>query len=230
MYRSKMPVKLWFQAAYLLTTSHSTGLSALGFKNELGLTNYVTAFTLLQRLRIAMKNSRPEKLSGDVEVHVAFVGGLGPGKKGRGSGSMVIGAVDLRKGRVHKLRLKAIEPKSTDFVMNFVRENVEQGSVIIADNVLGLQTMPFEWNYRISGGSANVEKVFFDIQNWLIRTYHGVSQKHIQEYLDEYAFRFNMRRTPLKAFQTVLGIGRSALCSSDLELENLSALKRCYLP
>ena len=38
-------------------------------------------------------------------------------------------------------------------------------------------------------------------------TYHGaVSAKHLQSYLNEYAFRFNRRRTPQAAFQTLLGI------------------------
>jgi hypothetical protein len=36
-----------------------------------------------------------------------------------------------------------------------------------------------------------------------------VSKEHLQVYLDEYVFRFNRRRTPVAAFQTLLGLGGS---------------------
>jgi hypothetical protein len=34
-----------------------------------------------------------------------------------------------------------------------------------------------------------------------------VSDYQMQVYLDEFVFRFNRRRTPMAAFQTLLGIG-----------------------
>lgn len=39
------------------------------------------------------------------------------------------------------------------------------------------------------------------------RHYRGVSPEHLQVYLDEFVFRHNRRRTPLAAFQTLLGLG-----------------------
>ena len=40
--------------------------------------------------------------------------------------------------------------------------------------------------------------------SWLRSTHHGVEPKHLQAYLDEFAFRFNRRRTPMAAFQSLL--------------------------
>jgi hypothetical protein len=37
-------------------------------------------------------------------------------------------------------------------------------------------------------------------------THHGVGKQHLQAYLDEFTFRFNRRRTPMAAFQTLLGL------------------------
>lgn len=34
-----------------------------------------------------------------------------------------------------------------------------------------------------------------------------VLNQHLQAYLDEFTFRFNRRRTPMAAFQTLLGLG-----------------------
>ena len=52
-----------------------------------------------------------------------------------------------------------------------------------------------------------VHRVFGNLQTWLRGTHHGVSGKHLQAYLDEFVFRFNRRRTPMAAFQTLLGLG-----------------------
>jgi len=46
-----------------------------------------------------------------------------------------------------------------------------------------------------------------NLQQWLIGTYHGVSKPQLQVYLDEFVFRFNRRKTPAAAFQTLLGLG-----------------------
>src|ERR1035437_9600222 len=40
----------------------------------------------------------------------------------------------------------------------------------------------------------------------LLRTHHGVSQQHLQAYLNEFVFRFNRRFYPMTAFNSVLGI------------------------
>ena len=46
-----------------------------------------------------------------------------------------------------------------------------------------------------------------NLQQWLIGTYHGVSQAQLQAYLDEFVFRHNRRKTRPAAFQTLLGLG-----------------------
>ena len=51
------------------------------------------------------------------------------------------------------------------------------------------------------------DRAIGNLQQWLIGTYHGVSRAQLQVYLDEFAFRHNRRRTPMAAFQTLLGLG-----------------------
>ncbi len=46
-----------------------------------------------------------------------------------------------------------------------------------------------------------VHRVFGSLKTWLRGTHHGVGDKHLQAYLDEFTFRFNRRRTPMAAFQ-----------------------------
>ena len=51
-----------------------------------------------------------------------------------------------------------------------------------------------------------VHRVFGNLKTWLRGTHHGVDPKHLQAYLDEFTFRFNRRRTPMAAFQSLLGL------------------------
>jgi ISXO2-like transposase domain len=51
-----------------------------------------------------------------------------------------------------------------------------------------------------------VHRVISNLKSWLQGTHRGVSAEHLQVYLDEYTFRFNRRRTPMAAFQTLLGL------------------------
>ncbi len=46
-----------------------------------------------------------------------------------------------------------------------------------------------------------------NLKTWLQATHRGVSPEHLQVYLDEFVFRHNRRRTPMAAFQTLLGRG-----------------------
>jgi hypothetical protein len=50
-------------------------------------------------------------------------------------------------------------------------------------------------------------RVVSNLKTWLQGTHRGVSPEHLQSYLDEFVFRHNRRRTPMAAFQTLLGLG-----------------------
>jgi len=50
-----------------------------------------------------------------------------------------------------------------------------------------------------------VHRVFSNLKTWLAGTHHGVGEQHLQHYLNEYVFRFNRRRAPMAAFQSLLG-------------------------
>lgn len=45
------------------------------------------------------------------------------------------------------------------------------------------------------------------LKTWLQGTHRDVSAEHLQSYLDEFVFPHSRRRTPMAAFQTLLGLG-----------------------
>jgi hypothetical protein len=50
LHRTRVPLRLWFAATYLVTT-HTPGFSAIQLQRQLGLGRYETAWTMLQKLR-----------------------------------------------------------------------------------------------------------------------------------------------------------------------------------
>jgi transposase-like protein len=101
-----------------------------------------------------------------------------------------------------------------------VRENVLAGATVHTDGWRGYRPLPrhgydhrphSQLAARASGANIDeilprVHRVISNLKSWLRGTHRGVSGEHLQVYLDEYAFRFNRRRTPMAAFQTLLGL------------------------
>ncbi len=220
MHRTHMPICTWFWAAYLVTTQ-TPGISAYQLARQLDL-NYETAYMMLQKLRAGMVNPLREKLNGPVEVDETFIGGArhGPGGRGALNKSLVVAAVEvvnrgptdrvLRSGRV---RLRVISRATAEQLIGFIKANVNPGATVRTDGLPSYSRLRDEY-YRhtviegsLSHGLPRIHRVFSNLKAWLIGTHHGVSHKHLQTYLNEYAFRFNRRGSPMSAFQTVLGIG-----------------------
>lgn len=65
--------------------------------------------------------------------------------------------------------------------------------------------------WEVVPGSAN-------LKSWLRGCHHGVSEKHLQAYLNEFTFRFNRRFYPFNAFRSLLGIGGGAESPTYREL------------
>ena len=213
MHRSKMPLSVWFQAAYLVTT-HTPGMSALQFQRQMGLSSYQTAFTMLHKLRAAMVKPGRDRLSGIVEVDETYIGGGKPGPSGRGALGKVIvaGAVDLRGKYANRLRLRVIPNVSSETLTRFVQANAMVGCEVKTDDWRGYSKLVvLGYRHTVTSDIPHIHRAFSNLKTWLIGTHHGVSEQHLQAYLNEYAFRFNRRKTPMAAFQTVLGLTKERL-------------------
>lgn len=234
MHRTRVPLTQWFRAAYLMTTL-TPGISAVQLQRQLGLGSYRTAWTMLHKLRRATVNPDRERLRGKVEVDDAYVGGKEEDVVGRQveTKTPVAVAVEVRGRASGRIRLRALRDMSGESLVPFVRAAVEPGSTVYTDGwsgYKGLKKAGYKHRARPMKGAKNPSKLLrhahravSNLKAWLLGTHHGVSPKHLQPYLDEFAFRFNRRRTPMAAFQTLLGIGSRVatvtykmLCASEL--------------
>jgi transposase-like protein len=218
MHGTRTPLAQWFRAAYLMTTL-TPGVSALQLKRQLGLSSYQTAWTMLHKLRRATVNPDRQKLRGQVEVDDAYVGGKETDVVGRQveTKTPVAVAVEVRGRASGRIRLHVLEDMSGESLVPFVREAVEPGTMVHTDGWSGYEGLAKAgYRHRVrqmkdakdpSKVLRHAHRAISNLKAWLLGTHHGVSPKHLQPYLDEFAFRFNRRRTPMAAFQTLLGIG-----------------------
>ncbi len=214
---TRLSLRDWFWAAHLVGT-HTPGISAVQLQRQLGLKPYETAWGLLQKLRRAMVRPERDRISGAVEVDETYVGGVEVGRRGGrlrdSTKSIVVGAVEVRgSGRV---RLGVVEDLSAASLVGFIEKSVAPGSVVHTDGWGGyrpLASKDYDHRRETQGHGTNaarlfprVHRVFSNLKTWLVGTHHGVGQQHLQHYLNEYVFRFNRRRTPMAAFQSLLGL------------------------
>ena len=215
---SKIPLSTWFWAAYLVTT-HTPGFSALQLQRQLGLTRYETAWAMLQKLRRAMLRPERDRISGKVEVDETYVGGVEEGRRGgrqrKSTKSIVVAAVEVRGRGSGRIRLAVVGDVSAASLVPFVEGAVEPGSTLLTDGWQGYAPLRKRYDHQptTQGDPKNavqlfprVHRAFSNLKTWLAGTHHGVSPKHLPHYVNEFVFRFNRRRTPMAAFQSLLGL------------------------
>lgn len=204
---SHTPLTDWFWAAYLMTTV-TPGISAIQLERQLGL-RHETAFNILHKLRSAMVNPERTKIKGKVEVDETYVGGpTTGGKRGRGTEkAIVIVAVERKNNHAGRVRLRHIENVSGISLIGFIKDVIVEGSTIITDDFPGYTNISrYGYRHKIEEDLRLAHLVISNLKTWIRGIFHGVSDKHLQAYLNEYTFRFNRRKTPMAAFQTILGL------------------------
>jgi len=198
------PLGMWFRAIWFVT-NQKTGASALSLQRLLGLGSYLTAWTWLHKLRRAMVRPGRDRLSGRIEVDETYIGGVRPGKRGRGAlgKSLVVIAAEKDGKRIGRIRLVRVPDASAESLEEAVRQSTIPGSVISTDAWKGYgRLISHGYNHDVVRKTAEVgdnllphcHRVAALLKRWILGTHQGaVSHNHLDYYLDEYTFRFNRR-------------------------------------
>jgi transposase-like protein len=210
---SHLPLWKWFLATYLMTESKK-GMSACQMQRTLS-TTYRTAWFLCHRIRAAMKEVNPAPLSGTVEVDETYVGGkrrhVGHGY--RGNKIAVIGALE-RKGPVRMEVLKWVDrEKLHQFIHKTTAPDTKNiytdehvGYRGIGDHDTTHDTVNHSAEEWVHGDvhTNGIESVWSLLKRSVVGTYHKVSVKHLDAYLDELEHRFNNRENKFLFRDTLL--------------------------
>jgi transposase-like protein len=195
-----LPLAKWFVATYL-TCESKKGMSANQMKRTLGV-SYKTAWYLCHRIRAAMTVAPSEPLTGDIEADETWIGGEHKGV-GRGNWrdgkTMVLGAIE-REGQV---RLKVDKRASKKVIHAFLEEATEDVGTLDNDEhsaYIGFadkHETVVDRNEEWVGGEADtntVEGVWSLFKRSIVGSYHQLSEKHLDAYLDEFEWRFDNRK------------------------------------
>jgi ISXO2-like transposase domain len=188
-------------------------------QRQLALSRYETAWLILYKLRRAVVAPERTLLHGSVEVDEFAI--LHGGQQGRGyrrqdsAVSLVAVAIEIRGEGTGRLRLAALLDASAPSLCGFVAEVVEPGTVVHTDGWASyrpLAHLGYQHNPRSQRSAppgewllSRAHRAISNFKAWMNGTHRTVSDEHLQVYLDEFVFGHN-RRTPMAAFQTLLGL------------------------
>jgi len=214
-----LPIWKWFLAIYLMIESRK-GISANQVMRTIE-TTYKTAWFLCHRIRAAMREVTAEKLKGIVEIDETFIGGQvhGEGRGFRGRNKIaVIGAVQ----RGGEIRLKVIPYSNRFQFRKFVAETTDPKTEAIytdenirykgiGDADTRHETVNHAADEWVCGDvhTNSVEGVWSLFKRSVIGTYHKLSAKHLDAYLDELEHRFNNRKNKFLFRDTLLKLVKS---------------------
>jgi hypothetical protein len=208
MHHSKLPLTIWFWAAYLMAT-HSNGISALQLQHQLALGSYKTAWLLCAKLRASMVAPERNPLDGLVEVDETEIAcrskndppASGGGRSHQGK-ILVVGAVEVQDGGAGpgRIRLQQVPDYSAASLHPFLAANLAPGATAKTDGWSGYPGAPGVHHdpHTVGKMAAHIvlpwtHRVFSNLKTWALGVYHGLRREHLQCYLDEFVFRFNRR-------------------------------------
>jgi len=210
-HKTKLDLQQWFLAISLVLNAKK-GISARQLARDIDVTKD-TAWYMLMRLRKAL-TEYGDLLEGIVEADETYVGGKNKnrhtdkkteGGQGRGGDdkTAVIGL--LERGGV--VRAKKANDVSSKTLKSFIKQNVKEGSQVMTDEwksyngltlLYGHSFVKHAMGEYVNGcvHTNTLEGFWSLLKRGVIGQYHYVTPKYLNNYIDEFCFRYNNRENP----------------------------------
>ncbi len=228
-----LPLIVWFQAITIILNAKK-GVSALQLQRDLEIGGYKTAWYLNHRIREVMAEGAIPLLGGTVEIDETYIGGKQRGHKGKRTNKDVVIGIRQRGGA---LRLVHTEDNKSETVMNVVYGNVDKGVEHIITDESPIYNFKLTKYHRAKHSrikhkskiyvrgevhTNTIESAFSLFKRGVIGSFHQISIKHLQRYLNEFSYRFNRREDDEAFLETVRRLaGFKPLTFGKLTAENV---------
>lgn len=211
--RSHIDLRTWIMA-FCIVCASKKGVSALQLQRMLGLASYKSAWHMAHRIRHAMRNEPIRgMLAGTIEVDETYIGGKPRNRsranikfRGHGTKKPAVVALIQRDGG---MRTRVMKRVTKDNLRQAVNEVVDKDkSRLMTDDLRTYRTIgrTFQGGHKwvqhnikeYARGDAHVntcESFFALLKRGIHGSFHHVSKQHLQRYCDEFAFRWNHRKT-----------------------------------
>ncbi len=223
-HKSRTPLVKWFYTIFRMSQS-KCGISAKQIEREIGVT-YKTAWRMCHLIRKCLESGE-EVLTGTIEIDETYVGGKPrktnrnptakkknkTSKRGRGTDkSPVVGLVQ-RDGKVRAIVTEDVRRKT---VFPFIEKNVQKGATVFTDEYHLYDTVGslgyihetvnhgLEEFARGIVHTNTIEGFWSYLKNGIRGAHKHTSKKYLQLYVNEYAFRWNNRKSQSKMFRNLL--------------------------
>lgn len=211
---SPIPLDKWLTAVWLVVNCKN-GISSYEIARDLKVTQK-SAWFMLHRIRLALKNSSWEKLGGTggpIEVDETVIG---PDSRKMHADKRLSMAVDRRQKRVvvmgmleresRQIRAQVVPNVKRETLQNAILNEIEKGSTVYTDQFVSYdrlaakkyvhETVNHLQEYvRGEIHTQGIENFWSLLKRGLRGTYVAVEPFHLDRYLDEQMFRFNNRAT-----------------------------------
>lgn len=197
-HKSETPLTSWFYAIYLFSVAKN-GVSAKELERHLGVT-YKTAHRMCRQIRKLMSQDS-EILTGEVEVDETYIGGKRKRHQKYHNKSVVFGMVE-RNGRI---KAENVISNGARILVPLIQNNIAIKAVIHSDEYSGYSTLTrrgyshttvnhstLEY-VRDTSHTNTIEGFWGQLKRSIDGTYHSVSPKYLQSYVNEFVFRYNLR-------------------------------------
>ena len=228
---SNLSLRIWAIAVYLMN-SNCKGISSLKLHRELGITQR-SAWFLLHRIREAF-DEQQGFLEGPVEVDEAYIGGREKNKhydrklKGAQGGSGKAPVVGMKDRKTNRVVAAVISETSLRRLQTFVHCHaaLHKGAKVYTDEHASYVGLPNHSSVKhtqkcyVRGDvhTNGIESSWAMLKRGYYGTYHWMSRKHLQRYVNEFSGRHNLR--PLDTIEqmrtTVAGMEGKRLRYCDL--------------
>jgi transposase len=210
-HKSTTDLRTWFLAIFFMTNTRS-GMSALQFQRISGVT-YKTAWRIFKQVRLTMGDDET-LLSDSVEVDEAY---MHPNPQRRSTAkpnnSQVVFGMVERGGRA---RIKHVKSSGMRILVPEIQKNIEKTAVIYSDEHGSYrllkrkgyehQTINHSRQQYVVGlvHTQNVENFWSQFKRGIYGVYRHCDAKYLQQYANEYAFRYSNRKSDTPMFELVV--------------------------
>ena len=217
-HKTRTPLKKWFWAIFLIV-HQKNGISTLQLQKFLEIKTYKTIWVMVHKIRKAMADrDSAYRLSGLIELDDSYFGGKGhSGKRGRGSENKtpVLAAIEVPDNKRAKFAwLYEVPTLESKHIEEILKKKVKQLSTLKTDAYKSFLFIAGKGFYhypkrmddtrKLAAHLPRVHTLIGNVKNAFRATFHGVSAKHLQRYLDEFMYRFNRRFWESQLFDRLL--------------------------